>query len=76
MTSNIIDILVNPIFTAVIFVVFLTVFLVFSIKKKTLSSGPKAILVVLALVCLAYFLFILWLIMGWRGKLRERGKYS
>lgn len=64
MVSNITGILVNPIFMAVICAVFLVVFLVFFIFRKRLSSGQRAVLVVLALVCLAYFLFILWLMMG------------
>lgn len=67
MISSIAGTLANPIFTAVVCAVFLIVFLVFFIKRKTLSPGQKAIFVVLALVCLAYFLFILWLTMGFGG---------
>lgn len=62
--AGIMEILTDKIFMAAALAVFLVVFLVFFIFRKRLSSGQRAVLVVLALVCLAYFLFILWLMMG------------
>lgn len=65
--AGILEILTDKIFMAAALAVFLVVFLVFFIFRKRLSSGQRAVLVVLALVCLAYFLFILWLMMGFGG---------
>jgi len=59
-----IDFLVTPAAVIVFIAVFVFSAVVLVVKRKNLSITQKVILGIVCVVCLMYFAFILWLIIG------------
>ena len=64
MTNSMIDFLLNPVAVVVFIVVFAFSAVILVVKHKNLSVTQKVVFGILCIVCLVYFVFIFWIIIG------------
>ena len=64
MTNSMISFLLTPVAVIVFIVIFAFSAIILVAKRKNLSTTQKAILGIVCVVSLVYFLFILWVIIG------------
>ena len=64
MANSMIDFLLNPVAVVVFIVVFAFSAVILVVKHKNLSIMQRVVFGIICTVCLAYFAFILWVIIG------------
>ena len=65
------DLLLNPIFVVIMGIAFIALGVILFIKQKSMSKQSKWLLGICLVICLIYFIFLAWCVIGFGSNLPD-----